>query len=190
MQQRKPPRKLDASELFDYALKTLGARAYSSSELRQKLLRRAADEQDIDGVMSKLKEYGYLNDRRFAESFTTTRRDDRGQGQMRVLRDLRQRRVAPKLAEQVVKQAYEEADEVKMIEEWLARKYRSVNLGEYLQEEKHLASAYRRLRYAGFSPGNIRRVLMKYAREGGVLDSIEEEVPDGAELNRPPTEGE
>lgn len=172
---RKPLKKLDSAGLLEYALKTLGARAQSTSELKQKLLRRAETEADVDVVIGKVKEYGFLNDRKFADSFATSRRDNRGQGKMRVLSDLKGRRVAPKLAEQVVQKTFEGTDEVQMIEDYLARKYRSVKLPEYLADEKHLASAYRRLRYAGFSSGNTRRVLLKYAKEGELLDRLEEE---------------
>ena len=44
---------------------------------------------------------------------------------MRVLRDLRQRRVAPNLAGDAVKQAFESTDEIQQIEAYLERKYRN-----------------------------------------------------------------
>jgi regulatory protein len=97
---------------------------------------------------------------------------------MRVLRDLRQHRVAPKLAEQVVQKTFEASDEVQLIENFLARKYRGKSLRQFLSEEKNLASAFRRLQYAGFSAGNSIRVLKGYAREPEVLDSLEEDSPE------------
>ena len=57
-------------------------------------------------MLSRLKEYGYLNDTRMADSFATARRESRGFGKMRVLRDLQQRRVAPGLAREAVEKVY------------------------------------------------------------------------------------
>ena len=65
------------------------------------------------------------------------------------------RRVAPTLARKAADAAYSEVDEVALIEKFLGRKYRGKNLGELLADQKHLASAYRKLRLAGFSSGEF-----------------------------------
>jgi regulatory protein len=167
---RRERKRLDATALRDYALKALGGRALSLGELRQRLVRRAERPEDVQSVIDQLKEYGYVDDARFAESFATARRDSQGQGKMRVIRDLRARRVAPKVAEDAAAEAYAGVDESKMIEDYLKRKFRSVNLPEYLKEPKNLASAFRRLRYAGFAPGNIIRVLKRYSQQADELE--------------------
>jgi regulatory protein len=167
---------LEGPQLMDYALRLLSGRAHSLGEIREKLRRRCAQAEDIDTVMTRLKEAGYLNDRQFSESFAKSRLENQGLGKMRVLRDLRQHRVAPKLAQQVVDKTFEDTDEVRLIEEFLARKYRGKQLGTLLSEEKHLASAYRRLQYAGFSSGNSIRVLKRYAKDAAEnLDTLEDE---------------
>jgi regulatory protein len=97
---------------------------------------------------------------------------------MRVLRDLRQRRVAPKLAEQVTEKTYEQTDETKLIEEFLRRKFRGKQLSTFLSDEKNLAGAFRRLRYAGFSAGQSIRVLKRFASQPEVLDALESEESD------------
>jgi regulatory protein len=171
---RPTPKPLDAAGLLAYAARTLGARAQTSSELREKLKRRAAHKEDVDAVISRLKDGGYLNDKRFAESFANWRRDNAGFGKTRVVRDLMSRRVAPALAKQAVERAYGESDEIAMIEAFLARKYRGKDLKTLLMEEKYLASAYRRLRGAGFSSGNSVRVLKRYAAEAERLEEMEE----------------
>ena len=168
------PKLLDHAQLLDYALRLLGGSARSSGEIREKLRRRCAQSDDVDSVLLKLKEAGYLNDRQFAESYATSRLENQGLGKMRVLRDLRQRRVAPKLAEQVVDKTFQDTDEVRLIEDFLARKYRGKPLGSLLSEEKHLAAAYRRLRYAGFSSGNSIRVLKRYAK-AEALEELDEQ---------------
>src|SRR5437763_17000249 len=101
-------RLLDAEALWSFALKILSGRAYSAGELREKLRRRAERTGDIDEIVQRLKELGYLDDRRFAESFATARLSNEGFGRVRVIQDLRQRRVAPALAEKTVGKVYEE----------------------------------------------------------------------------------
>jgi regulatory protein len=175
---KRPPQPLDREKLLNVALRALGGRAHSSGELREKLRRRAQSDEDVDAVLAKLKESGYLNDRRFAEAYAAARLQNQGLGKMRVLRDLRQRRVAPKLAEQVTEQTYQQTNEADLIEEFLRRKYRGKQLGTFLSEEKNLAGAFRRLRYAGFSAGQSIRVLKRFAAQPEVLDALDSEEPD------------
>ena len=123
MEERKI-RLLDAEALWGYALKVLGGRAYSSGELREKLRRRAARSGDVDDILARLKDHGYLDDRRFAEGFAASRLSSEKHGRTRVLQDLRQHRIAPSLAERTVKEVYRDVDEEALIEEWIRRKYR------------------------------------------------------------------
>jgi regulatory protein len=176
---KRPPQPLDRDKLLNVALRALGGRAHSTGDLREKLRRRAQSDEDVDAVLAKLKEAGYLNDRRFAENYAAARLQNQGLGKMRVLRDLRQRRVAPKLAEQVTEQTYEETKEADLIEEFLRRKYRGKKLNVFLSEERNLAGAFRRLRYAGFSAGESIRVLKRFASQPEALDALESEpLPD------------
>lgn len=172
---------LEPEALLNLAVRALGGRAHSTGELRQKLRRRAARAEDVETVLAKLKDLGYLNDRRYAESYATARLENQGFGKMRVLRDLRQRRVAPKLAEQAAEKAFHGTDEADLIEAFLKRKYRGRPLGPFLQDDKNLAAAYRRLRYAGFSAGASLRVLKQYSRQAEVLDALESEEPQEPE---------
>lgn len=174
---RKPAAPLDVEGLLAYSARVLTARAQTTSELRQKLIRRAAQSTDVDEVIRRLKENGYLDDQRFAESFANWRRDNDGVGKIKVVRDLMARRVAPALAKKTADAAYSSTDETGLIEQYLARKYRGRDLGALLQEEKHLASTFRRLRTAGFSAGGSIRVLKRYAAEAERLEELPEEEP-------------
>jgi regulatory protein len=172
---KRQPQPLDRDKLLNVALRALGGRAHSSGELREKLRRRAENNEDVDAVLAKLKDSGYLNDQQFAESYAVARLQNQGLGKIRVLRDLRQRRVAPKLAEQVTERTYEKTNEPDLIEEFLRRKFRGKDLAVFLGEEKNLAGAFRRLRYAGFSAGQSIRVLKRFANQPEVLDALEGE---------------
>ncbi|MBY0507538.1 MAG: RecX family transcriptional regulator [Bryobacteraceae bacterium] len=171
---RKQPRKLDASELKQYALRLLAGRALSTGELRAKLVLRAEDAATIDPIVDYLRDLKFLDDTRFAQHYTRLRLEGDGHGQARVLRDLRQRKVAAPLAEQTVNAAFATVDEVTMIEQYLARKFKHTDLPKYLSEEKHLAAAYRKLRHAGYGSSNVIRVLRRFSARA---DEIEEAGP-------------
>jgi regulatory protein len=172
---RQTPRLLNSEALFEYALRSLGVRAHSVGELRRKLERRAERTEDVQQALARLKQYGYLDDQKYAEAIAASRLENQGFGKARVLEDLRKRRVAPVLAEKTVEDAYRDTDEVELIQAYLRRKYRNVALKAFLAEPKNLASAYRRLRTAGFSSGNSIRVLKGFAREPEMLDALEDE---------------
>jgi regulatory protein len=173
---RRQPKKLDNEGLWEYALELLGERPYAIADLRKKLNGRAETAADVPSVMTKLKEYGLVNDQKFSETFASSRLQNQGFGKFRVIRELRVKRVAPKVAEEAVNKVFAGTEEKELIEQFLARKYRGKDLSEFLQEEKNLASAYRRLRTAGFTSGGAFSVLKRYARE---MEEWEEEGEAG-----------
>ena len=179
---RKQPRKLDASELKQYALRILAGRALSVGELRTKLAARALEPATIDPIIEYLRELKFLDDTRFAQHYTRLRLEGDGHGQARVLRDLRQRKVDTPLAQQTVAAAFSAVDEVSMIEQYLARKFKNIDLTAYLREEKHLASAYRKLRLAGYGSSNTIRVLRRYSSRADEIS--EAEVDSSGETER------
>jgi regulatory protein len=177
MDERKS-RLLDAEGLWGYALRVLGGRAHSTGELREKLRRRAALASDVDSVLARLKDARYLDDQRFAESFANARLSGEGMGSRRVVNDLRQRRVAPALAQRTVENVYRDVDEEALIEEWVRRKYRLALREGLFQEDKEWAAAYRRLLRAGFQSGAIVKVLKRFTRNPELLDQAEPPEPE------------
>jgi len=174
MQKKREAKKLDAEKLWAYALRSIGQRAQTTGEMRAKLRLRAAELDDIDVCLNKMKEYGFLDDRKFASTFAESRLSNKGFGKARSLRDLQARRVAPGLAEQTVAKLYAEHDEVTLIEAYLRRKYRTADRETLFQEQKDMASAFRRLRLAGFSSGNVIKVLKRFAATPELLDGLED----------------
>jgi regulatory protein len=174
----KRSKQLSADELFAWSVKKLSGRAASIGELRAALAERALERSDVDGVLARLKDFGYLNDVKFAESFASARLENEGFGRSRVLRDLRRRRVAPDLAQKTVTRVYADQDELALIEQYIQRKYRLADREGLFQSDKELASAYGRLMRAGFSSGNSIRVLKRFAANPELLDALESAPPE------------
>jgi SOS response regulatory protein OraA/RecX len=131
----------------------------------------------VEAVVAQLKEYGALDDRRFAESFSTSRAASGQFGRRRVLAELAKRKVAAKVAEQAVRKAFADLDEEQLVREWLERKYRNQDLAALLAEPAKLAGVYRRLRHAGFSPGAAIRVLKRFSQDAEQLEGLEPDSP-------------
>jgi regulatory protein len=177
---QKRPRKLAAEELFEYAVKCLGARAYSTGDLKSKLWRRAAHTPDADAAIARLKDIGYLDDRRFAETYASARVENEGFGRMRVLNDLRARRVTGDTAEQAVEQALGDKSEAELIDAFIERRMPSVATGGKIEDERKLAAAYRKLRRAGFTSGPILSALKRLAAHPETLEEpLDEEEERG-----------
>jgi regulatory protein len=149
--------------LFEYAVKSLGARASSAGDLKAKLRTRAANPADADAAIARLTDLRYLDDKRFAESYAAARVENEGFGRMRVLQDLRARRIAGDMADKAVEQAIGDKTEDELIEAFIARRMSSIASGGPIEDERKLAAAYRKLRRAGFTSGGILKALKRLA---------------------------
>lgn len=147
--------------LYEIAVRALAQRARSINELRALLERRKAAKQDIEAVLARLRQNGYLDDARFARSFALARLENEGQGPRRVQRDLAARRVHPELIQQAVSTAYSGVNESKLLRDYLRRKLRLTGAP---QKPSALPSLYRRLLRAGFASDTIVKELQALMR--------------------------
>ncbi len=178
MAARSQAKKLDSEGLWEYALRALGQRAHSASQVKQKLLRRALSPSDVAAVMAKLREYGLTDDKKFSEAFAAARLHNQGFGRFRVLRDLQSKRIARNVADQAIEKTFSGTDEPTLIQRFLERKYRGKDLAAFLKEEKNLASAYRKLRLAGFTSNGSFSVLKRYTNSAQNWTEPAEEESD------------
>lgn len=76
-----------ANTAMDTALNYLTYRMRSESEIRTKLKQKGFSEEDTDGTISKLREYGYVDDRAFAAELVRSKRCGKPTGR-RLLKQL------------------------------------------------------------------------------------------------------
>ena len=158
-------------------------RSCSVEQLRTKLRRKAQAAGDVESVILRLKDIGYLNDERFAESFAANRVENDGFGRMRVLNDLRAKRIAPKLAEKAVEQALDGKTEAEMLDSFIERRMHSIWSAGPIEDQKVLARAYNRLRRAGFSSaGSLAALKRLAARPEEIPEEFGEENEEGGDL--------
>ncbi len=86
------------------------ATAVLFGEMRTKLSRRSDSPSVVTETLAKLREYGMADDEKFSETFASSRLQNDGFGQARVLRDLRAKRVPSAVAEKAVQKTYEKTE--------------------------------------------------------------------------------
>ena len=157
----KPREFLNESGLHDYAVRALGRRMRTEAELRRLMQARVEPgergEAVIAAVVARLKEYGYLNDTAYAETYTRLRHENEKLGQRRVRQNLAQKGIAPQIVEETLEARYAGTDE-----EALARQYLDRKRIRKPENEKDTARVMRRLVSAGFSTGVIYKILRQW----------------------------
>jgi regulatory protein len=163
---------LNEAALHEYALKALGRRMRTEADLRRLL--RGKVEPDEAGaakvavVMTRLKEYGYLDDAGFAETYTRLRQENEKFGARRVRQDLAQKGVPQAIANEAIEARYEDISE-----EALARQHLERKRIRKPENEKETARVMRRLVAAGFSTGVIYKILRQWDVPDETLASLE-----------------
>ena len=111
--------------IFQRAVKLLAAKPRSIAELRERLLEgRGATEPAVEIVISRLREYGYLNDEHFAVSYATLRVKQRPIGRRRLERDLTMKKIERAVADEALAQVYAETPEEELIDQAIEKRIR------------------------------------------------------------------
>ncbi len=149
---KKPPR-----DPYSTALHMLARRPYSVAELRRALERKFGADAAIPQAIARLRELGYLDDRKFAEYYASSLARNRTFGRFRVRRELKAKLVNYKFIEPAIEQAFEETDEGKLLERALAKKIRTLRRPV---TRSRLASLCQSLLRQGFRSGDIMKAVL------------------------------
>ena len=176
----KPRPFLNEAGLFDYAVRSLGRAMRTESDLRRLMTARVEPgergEAVIAAVILRLKEYGYLDDAAFAETYARLRQENEKLGERRVRQNLQQKGVASELIAETIEARYGQTNEEALAREHLERK--RIRKPE---NEKETARVMRRLVTAGFSTGVIYKILRQWDVPDETLAVLEnlDEDPHG-----------
>jgi len=103
----------------------LTVRPRSVAELRERLLRRKdANEEVVEAVIARLREYGYLNDERFAFSYASYKVKQKPVGRRRLERDLKFKKVDSGVANEALEMVFSETPEEQLIDQAIAKRLR------------------------------------------------------------------
>ena len=103
----------------------LAAKQRSVEELRERLLAgRGATKANVEEVIARLREYGYLDDAKFAQSYASLRLRERPLGRRRLQRDLWLKKVDKEAAESALDEVFEATPETDLIDRAIAKRIR------------------------------------------------------------------
>ena len=149
---------------FDRAVKLITSKSRSVAELRERLLEsRTASKADVEAVISRLKEYGYLDDERFAFSYASLKVKQRPIGRRRLERDLKFKKVDAAVADEALELVYAETSEVELIDRAIEKRIRLKGPPKNRLESKSL---FDHLLRQGFPFELVSEKVLKLSRDG------------------------
>jgi regulatory protein len=148
----------------------LARRPYSVAEMRQALAKKFNDKEGVQQAVVRLRELGYLDDRKFAEHHAASLAQNRGLGRLRIRRELKSKLVDYKAIEPALQEAFSQTNEQEILEQVLEKKVRTLRLP--LTQSK-LHSLCQSLMRRGFRAGDIMRAVRARPELRPVADSID-----------------
>lgn len=110
---------------FERAAKLLGAKSRSVAELRERLLQgRHANETIVDEVIARLREYGYLDDERYAVTFASSKVRQKPTGRRRLERELSLKKIDRAVVDGALDAVYAETPEAELIDRAIDKRLR------------------------------------------------------------------
>ena len=109
---------------FQRAGKLLAAKARSVAELRERLLERCSNKAVVETVIARLREYGYLDDERFAVSYASSKVRQSPVGRRRLEQSLAMKKVDRSVADEALNQVFAETPEEELIDRAIAKRVR------------------------------------------------------------------
>lgn len=132
------------------ALGQLARRPRSEWELRDYLKRKDYSPEIIEWVVSQLVDYGYIDDKKFAEAWVSNRRLLKPTSHRRLKMELRQKRVADEIINTVL--AEDDTDELTVLVDLVARKQKQTKYQDTTKLTQYLLRQ-------GYDYENIKLVI-------------------------------
>ena len=136
------------------AVRLLAAKPRSIGELRKRLLEKLwTNEEVVDAVIEKLKEYEYLDDQKYAVSLALSKLRQKPQGKRRLQQTLSQKELDKETIEEALTTAFEKMPEEDLIDAAIEKRVRLKGIPDTRENTKKF---YDHLLRQGFSFDLIR----------------------------------
>lgn len=149
----------ESRRALDLALRWLAARARTERELRERLRQRGVPPGVVDATLERLRQWGYVDDRSFAEDYVDRTLAVRHIGPRRLVEELRRRGVSGGLAAEVVAGRLTPERELDLARAAARRRLEMWREGDPAAVRGRL---YRFLTARGFDPETAARVVREH----------------------------
>ena len=130
-------------------------RARSGAEISKYLRRRGAPENIVDAALEKLRRLNYIDDTGFARNWALSRAQNQSWGPIKIEQELKAKGVVETVIRQVVKETFEQEDELTRAGKILKKRFSGANF----EEPKALRRALAFLQRHGYSSKVIFALL-------------------------------
>jgi len=144
--------------LSQKALDLLSRRRLTRGELKFKLLTRDYKEAEIDVLLNRYEEIGYLDDESLANDYARDRLNIKPMGRMLLKIELKKRRIPESIVEKAVEKIFSENKEEEFAELYLQ---------SLLSKTRNRKKIWDRLARRGFQYGIIETVMSRFSPEEG-----------------------
>jgi regulatory protein len=148
-------------------LHLLGRRELSVQQLRERLLDREHDREDVDRAVDLLIENKALDDARVAGAYVRTALKVKGRGRLRIQRELQVMGIPKEVAAEALAEAFGEVDERTLIAKALQKKLRG---HQKIATPAEYARVFQFLMRQGFSPATVTAVLRRHRKGADPLE--------------------
>ena len=119
------------SEAFDKAIKYISASMRTEKEVRDNLIKKEYPKAVVDYAISKLKEYGYLNDEAYLSAYIKTYAEVRGVNRIKM--ELLNKGVDKELVENALEELDDQSEAAKRTAEKYIRTHKNANRQKLMQ---------------------------------------------------------
>lgn len=140
-----------------YALRLLAGRDYTVAALKQKLRARQLREEDLEQVVSRLEEEGWLSDRRFAERFSESALTSGRYVGVRLRQEMLRRGVPEELIDEQLARLCLDHDEDEQACQMLAKRFPAFTFAASGDHEKRRVAGF--LQRRGFRFSTVMRAM-------------------------------
>lgn len=138
----------------DYALKVIEFKDRTEKEIREKLTQKGYDENIIEDEIVFLKNYGFINDLRYAQRFVSDAINLKKWGKARIRAELLRKGVDREIIDNAVEDAFMYVDDDRLLNE-MQRRFKNSDLSN-IKERTRIFNFYMR---RGFSPDEIKGAM-------------------------------
>lgn len=139
------------------AVKLLAAKPRSIGELRTRLLEKHwTNDEIVDSVIEKLKEYKYLDDDQFAGDLALSKLRQKPQGKRKLQQSLSRKQISRETMDRAIESAFEKMPESELLDQAIAKRVRLKGVPETREDKKRF---FDHLLRQGFDLGLVRDQL-------------------------------
>jgi regulatory protein len=142
---------LSPDRAYQYVLRLLTGRDYSVARVRAKLAAREVAEGDLDAVVLRLQQEGWLDDRRYAERFAESALSSGRYYGSRLRLEMRRRGLTPDIVNEIIAPLLAESDEISEARSVAERRYPGFSYLAASDRDKRRVVGFLQRRGFGFS---------------------------------------